>query len=146
MRWCLGGKGSEDCFDGGFRRLSKWLRNRPDKLIMLGVRTYSMTNVTKGLQEIWQLGCAGEALTPPEAKHFSDLAASRFHTFILSAESAYQSKASDEAKAWVALLVQGLVTELVSNPGLNSAWHDSPFKAHIYGGLVSTELDKARIH
>ena len=43
-----------------------------------------MTNVTKGLQEIWQLGCAGEALTPPEAKHFSDLAASRFHTFILS--------------------------------------------------------------
>ncbi len=113
---------------------------------MLGVRTYSMTNVTKGLQEIWQLGCAGEALTPPEAKHFSDLAASRFHTFILSAESAYQSKASDEAKAWVALLVQGLVTELVSNPGLKSAWHDSPFKGHIYGSLVTTELDKARIH
>ena len=126
--------------------MSKWLRNRPDKLIKLGVRTYSMTNVTKGLQEIWQLGCAGETLTPPEAKHFSDLAASRFHTFILSAESAYQSKASDEAKAWVALLVQGLVTELVSNPGLKSAWQDSPFKAHIYGSLVTTELDKARIH
>ena len=146
MRRCVGGKESEDCFDGGFRRLSKCPRNRPDKLIKLGVRTYFMTNVTKGLQEIWQLGCAGEALTPPEAKHFSDLAASRFHTFILSAESAYQSKASDEAKAWVVLLVQGLVTELISNPGLKSAWHDSPFKAHIYGSLVTTELDKARIH
>ena len=65
-----------------------------------------MTNANKGLQEIWQLGCAGEPLTPPEAKHFTDLAASRFHTFILSAESAFQRKASDDARAWVALLVQ----------------------------------------
>ena len=105
-----------------------------------------MTNANKGLQEIWQLGCAGEPLTPPEAKHFTDLAASRFHTFILSAESAYQSKASDEARAWVALLVQGLVTELISSPGLKRAWHDSPFKTHIYGSLVVNELERARIH
>ena len=105
-----------------------------------------MTNANKGLQEIWKLGCAGEPLTPPEAKHFTDLAASRFHTFILSAESAYQSKASDEAKAWVALLVQGLVTELITSPGLKRAWYDSPFKAHIYGSLVVAELDKARVH
>lgn len=105
-----------------------------------------MSNATLSLQEIWRLGCAGETLACEEQKHFVDLAASRFHTFILSAESAYQSKAAREAKEWVDLLVKGLLTELVSNPGLREAWNASPFKDHVYGRLVTTSLASTKIH
>ena len=105
-----------------------------------------MSNATLSLQEIWRLGCAGESLASAERKHFSDLAASRFHTFVLSAESAYQSKAALDAKEWVDLLVKGLVTELVTSPGLRAAWEVSPFKDHAYGSLVSATLAKTRIH
>lgn len=105
-----------------------------------------MSNAKLTLQEIWRLGCAGESLASAEQKHFVDLAASRFHTFVLSADSAYQSKAALEAKEWVDLLVKGLVTELVTNPGLRVEWEASPYKDHVYGILVSASLLKTQIH
>jgi hypothetical protein len=46
----------------------------------------------RSLQEIWRLGCAGEALTEEDFEHFHSLARSRFHTFALSADEAHQRR------------------------------------------------------
>ena len=46
----------------------------------------------RSLQEIWRLGCEGQALCAEDLDHFKALARSRFYTFALSAYEAHQSR------------------------------------------------------
>ena len=96
----------------------------------------------RSLQEIWRLGCAGEALTEEDFEHFKSLARSRFHTFALSADEAHQSRGQKEAATWIALLIKGLVRELRENPGLERLWQDTTVADSKHGKAVSFELQK----
>ena len=69
----------------------------------------------RSLQEIWRLGCAGEA---------------------------HQSRGQKEAATWIALLIKGLVRELRENPGLERLWQTTTVADSKHGKAVSFELQK----
>ena len=96
----------------------------------------------RSLQEIWRLGCAGEALTEEDLEHFNGLARSRFHTFALSADEAHRSRGQEEAATWVALLIKGLARELRESPGLERLWQATTVADSKHGKAVSFELQK----
>jgi hypothetical protein len=96
----------------------------------------------RSLQEIWRLGCEGQALCAEYLDHFKALARSRFYTFALSADEAHQSRGQKEAETWVALLIKGLVRELHENPGLERLWQDTTVAASKHGKAVSFQLQK----
>lgn len=96
----------------------------------------------RSLQEIWRLGCAGDALSEEDSEHFKTLARSRFHTFALSADEAHLSRGHKETAIWIALLIKGLVRELRENPGLERLWQDTAVADSKHGKAVSFELQK----
>lgn len=87
------------------------------------------------LQEIWRLGCADQPLHPLDAAHYTNLARSRFHTYMLGMQHA-ERKSPDAA-----LLVKGMTSELSANPGLEKEWRRYNFADSSSGKQVTETLD-----
>jgi hypothetical protein len=90
------------------------------------------------LQEIWRIGCSGEALSEKDREHFLGLARSRFYTFRLG--MAHAQGTGNPAKG--TSLLDGLVTELIENPGLERVWHGSEFADDLNAEAVRAEIEK----
>ena len=119
-----------------------WLQKAVNFMKPSIIGSSQMNPPKRSLQEIWRLGCEGQALCAEDHDHFNALARSRFHTFALSADEAHQSRGLHEAETWVALLVRGLARELLENPGLERIWQDSDYSSSKHGKAVSFQLQK----
>jgi hypothetical protein len=94
------------------------------------------------LTEIWHKGCLGETLSPHDAKHFADLAKSRFYTFRLSMGHAHQSTRGEKLAERTKPLISGFASELMSSPGLERFWRDSDYFNDASGKQVAAELER----
>lgn len=93
------------------------------------------------LQEIWHKGCQGEALHEDDVPHFHSMARSRFHTFLLGMQHAEGlSRRGNPSSLQARLLVNGLIKELRSSPGLATAWLEYDFANSEFGKPVTEGL------
>ena len=91
------------------------------------------------VEQIWRQGCAAEALSDHDWKHFISLARNRFYTFELGYKHAVDTKQAEHADG----LKAGWVSELMSSPGLEAVWLQTEFR-HSTPGKSAYKLLRRR--
>jgi hypothetical protein len=84
------------------------------------------------VEQIWQVGCAGEPLSDHDWQHFISLARNRFYTFELGAQHARETNQADHEEA----LQAGFVSELMLASGLEALWQQTEFRVSPSGKAV----------
>lgn len=91
------------------------------------------------VEQIWHQGCAAEALSDHDWKHFVSLARNRFYTYELGFKHASETKQREHAEG----LQGGFVTELMASPGLQALWVQTEFR-HSNPGKGAYKLMRRR--
>ena len=91
------------------------------------------------VEQIWRQGCAAEALSNHDWKHFISLARNRFYTYELGYKHAMDTNQREHGEG----LCKGLVSELLASPGLEALWLQTEFR-HSAPGKAAFKLMRRR--